>query len=54
MNYYIDGQQTGQRTFWAAVNTLAGEFQKELLLEGKKVRIAQSLYWIEVNNVNYV
>ncbi|MDY4797334.1 MAG: hypothetical protein SO178_06655 [Floccifex porci] len=46
MEYFINGKLTGERTFWSAVNTLAGEYQKKLLLNGNKVRIAESLYWM--------
>ena len=46
MEYFINGKLTGERTFWSAVNTLAGEYQKKLLLNVNKVRIAESLYWM--------
>ena len=47
MDCFINGVYVTEKNFWHKVNALATDQQKQLLLEGYKVRIAESIYHIE-------
>lgn len=46
-HYYIDGRVTLERTFWNRLSVLASPRQKQMIMDGYKVMIAESLYWLE-------
>lgn len=46
MECFIDGKSTCERTFWNRLNVLANFQQKEMIMDGLKVRVAESMYWI--------
>ena len=46
MECFIDGKSICERTFWNTLNVLANFKQKEMIMDGLKVRIAESMYWI--------
>ena len=47
MECFIDGKSTCERTFWNRLNVLANFQQKEMIMDGLKVRVAESMYWIQ-------
>lgn len=47
MECFIDGKSTCERTFWNRLNVLANFQQKEMIMDGLKVRVAESVYWIQ-------
>ena len=42
MECFIDGKSICERTFWNTLNVLANFKQKEMIMDGLKVRIAES------------
>lgn len=46
-HYYIDGHVTRERTFWNRLDVLASPEQAQRIMDGYKVMIADSLYWLE-------
>lgn len=51
MECFIDGKSTCERTFWNRLNVLANFQQKEMIMDGLKVRVAESVYWIQPKKV---
>lgn len=49
MSCYIDGTFVNERYFWASLQSLANQAQIARILEGQKVKVAESVYWIERN-----
>lgn len=49
MSCYIDGRFVNERYFWASLQSLANQAQITRILEGQKVKVAESVYWIERN-----
>lgn len=47
MECFIDGKSTCERIFWNRLNVLANFQQKEMIMDGLKVRVAESVYWIQ-------
>lgn len=47
MECFIDGKSTCERTFWNRLNVLANFQQKKMIMDGLKVRVAESMYWIQ-------
>ncbi|WP_317413754.1 hypothetical protein [Holdemanella porci] len=47
MECFIDGKSTCERTFWNRLNVLANFQQKEMIMDGLIVRVAESVYWIQ-------
>lgn len=47
MECFIDGKSICERTFWNRLNVLANVQQKEMIMEGLKVQVAESMYWIQ-------
>lgn len=47
MSCYIDGTFVNERYFWASLQSLANQVQIARILEGQKVKVAESVYWIE-------
>ena len=41
MECFIDGKSTCERTFWNRLNVLANFQQKEMIMDGLKVRVAE-------------
>ena len=49
LSFYIDGRFVNERYFWASLQSLANQVKIEKILEGQKVKVAKSVYWIERN-----
>lgn len=49
MRCYIDGMMFQERYFWLRVDNLATRDQKVRILDGSKVKISESIYWIETD-----
>ena len=47
MSCYIDGTFVNERYFWAFLQSFANQAQIARILEGQKVKVAESVYWIE-------
>ena len=46
-HYFIDGRLTCERTFWNRLSILASPDQTRMIMDGYKVMVAESLYWLE-------
>lgn len=46
-HYFIDGKITNERLFWNRLNILASPQKIQMIMEGQKVLVAESLYWLE-------
>ena len=44
MECFIDGKSTCERTFWNRLNVLANFQQKKMIMDGLKVRVAESMF----------
>lgn len=51
MHYYINGCPTFERYFWQVVGTVGGETERQRLLDGYKIFINNTEFYIDVNKL---
>lgn len=51
MCYYINGCPTFERYFWQVIGTVAGETERQRLLDGLKVYINGTEFFIDVKRL---
>lgn len=44
---FIDGCPISERVFWSKLSVLASPQQTHMIMDGFKVLVAESLYWME-------
>ena len=48
LHCFIDGCITCERTFWNKLSILASPQQKQMIMDGYRVMVAESIYWLEM------
>lgn len=51
MKYFIDSNPVSEKVFWSRLQSLISVSQKIRLLDGMKVKVAESIYWIETEKL---
>ena len=48
MKFYINNKEMSEKVFWRTLESLGTPLQRDPILEGMKVKIADYLCWMEI------